>query len=125
MALPKDPSIRIMRLAPLRSVRHKPCKLSLNPYLEPEYATWLKERRDIQKANGKYKAVWNRQGGKCAFCKQSMLIDQELDVVEKIIGKGRNVRNLIYIHRQCAYDTLTKVDDTAEPLDFYTIVEDY
>lgn len=125
MALDKDPSVRIIRLAQLRAVKHKPCKLSLNPYLEPEYLTWLKERRDIQKANGKYRAVWNRQGGRCAFCKQAMLIDQELDVVEKFIGKGRNAKNLMYIHRQCTYDTLTKVDENDGPIDFFTLVEDY
>lgn len=124
MALPQAPSIRILRLAPLRSVKHKPCKLSFNPYLEPEYLVWLKERRDIQKANGKYKAVWNRQNGKCAFCKQAMLIDQELDIVERLIGQGRSARNLMYIHRQCAYDTLTKIDDNDEPLDFFSIVGD-
>ena len=33
-----------------------------------------------------------------------MLADQEVEVIEKVIGKGRRLQNLIYIHRQCAYD---------------------
>ena len=62
-ALPDDPACRVVRLAPLAIVRHKPCKVSFNPYLDKDYFSQLQHCRDEQKANGKYKVVWQRQGG--------------------------------------------------------------
>lgn len=31
-----------------------------------------------------------------------MLADQEVELVEKHIGEGWKIRNLLYIHRQCS-----------------------
>ena len=78
------------------------------------------------KANGKYKAIWQRQGGRCAFCGNPMLADQEVEVIEKVIGKGRRVQNLIYIHRQCAYDVFSDSDDAmGEHIDLLDLLGDF
>ena len=123
--LPEDPSVRVTQLAPLPIRRHKPCKLGFNPYLDPEYYEWLQHRRDVQKASGKYRAVWNRQEGKCAYCGLPILADEEVDVVEHTIGRGRGVHNLIYIHRQCAYDVFSDMDDdVGAPLDLCELLSD-
>ena len=125
-ALPDDPTCRVVRLAPLAIVQHKPCKVSFNPYLDKDYFSQLQHRRDEQKANGKYKAVWQRQGGRCAFCGNPMLADQEVEVIEKVIGKGRRVQNLIYIHRQCAYDMFSDSDDAfGEHIDLFELLGDF
>ena len=124
-ALPDDPTVRINRLAPTSIVRHKPCKLSFNCYLDQDYYTWLQYRRDVQKGSGKYKAVWRRQGGCCAYCGQPMLPDQEVEIVEKDIGMGRHIQNLLYIHRHCAYDTFSGLDDiTAGSIDLFDLLSD-
>lgn len=125
-ALPDDPTFRVVRLAPLAMVQHKPCKVSFNPYLDKEYFALLQHRRDEQKANGKYKVIWQRQGGRCAFCGNPMLADQEVEVIEKVIGKGRRVQNLIYIHRQCAYDMFSDSDDAiGEHIDLFDLLADF
>lgn len=124
-ALPNDPSCRIRRLAPLDIVRHKPCKLKFNPYLDLDYYNWLQRRREVQKANGKYYEVWTRQNGMCAYCGEAMLPDQEVEVVEKVIGRGRHVGNLLYIHRQCAYDTVADMDRPREHINLFTLLENY
>lgn len=125
-ALPDDPSCRVVRLAPLSIVRHKPCKVSFNPYLDRSYFSTIQQRRNEQKHNGKYKAVWSRQRGLCAFCGNPMLADQEVEVVEKVIGKGRRVQNLIFIHRQCAYDMVSDMDDPMlEHIDLEELLSDY
>ena len=125
-ALPDDPTCRVVRLAPLATVQHKPCKVSFNPYLDKEYFSVLQHRRDVQKANGKYRAVWQRQGGRCAFCGNPMLADQEVEAIEKEIGKGRRVQNLIYIHRQCAYDMFSDSDDsTGDHIDLFDLLGDF
>jgi len=125
-ALPTDPTVRVNRLAPLNIVQHEPCKPDLNPYLDKEYIEWLKHRRDIQKANGIYRAVWNRQHGRCAYCNNPMRPDQEVDVIEEIIGQGWKVKNLIYIHRQCAYDVYSRPDSMdASHIDLFDLLQDY
>lgn len=110
-ALPQDRRIRVRRLAPTRIVAHKPCKLDFNPFLDQEYYQYLQRRRDIQKASGKYHAIWTRQEGKCYYCNQKMLFDQDVDVIERISGAGQHPNNLVYIHRQCAYDILQDSDE--------------
>lgn len=105
---PGDPSVRVIRLAPLETVKHKPCRLDFNPYLDQDYYQWLQGRRAEQKTRGKYRAVWERQEGCCAYCGQPMLADQEVEIVEQVLGRGRSVRNLMYIHRYCAYNNNTK-----------------
>lgn len=37
-----------------------------------------------------------------------MLPDQEIQLVEIILGQGRTAANLAYIHRFCAYDVLVE-----------------
>lgn len=125
-ALPNDPTVRVKRLAPTRIVAHKPCKLSFNPYLDQDYYAYLQHRRDIQKANGKYHAAWTRQRGRCAHCGEIMLPDQEVDVIEKELGCGDRADNLMYIHRQCAYDAqLDSDDDEGAPLDLFAMLDGY
>lgn len=105
-ALPQDPTVRVTRLAPTPIVKHTLCKLNRNPYLDPDYFAWVRHRREVQKAGGKYRAVWNRQGGRCAYCGSPMLPDQEIDLIEKTLGEGWKAPNLLYIHRGCAGDVL-------------------
>ena len=55
-----------------------------------------------------------------------MLADQEVEVVEKVIGKGRRVQNLIYIHRQCAYDMFSDSSDyTGDHIDLFDLLGDF
>ena len=124
--LPNDPSVRVHRLAPTNIAEHKPCKLKYNPYMDEEYLSQLQHRRDIQKANGKYRGVWNRQDGRCAYCGQRMLPDQEVDVMEIVLGNGHHPSNLQYIHRQCAYNTIMGADDVQrEPLDIFELLDGF
>ena len=124
--LPEDHTVRVERLAPAEIVWHKPVKSSFNFYLDMDYTMWLKYRRMIQKHTGKYASVWRRQGGRCAYCGQSMLPDQDVTVVEKSVGQGRRVQNLLYIHSRCGYDVFTSENEgsTVTPPDFFELLED-
>ncbi len=122
-ALPDDPSCRVRRLAPLEIASHKPCPLKFNPYLDRAYYEWLQGRRGIQKATGKYHAIWTRQNGRCAYCEQSMLPDQEVELVEIVIGQGRHIGNLQYIHRQCAYDVRSHIAEPKEHINLFSILD--
>lgn len=124
--LTTDPTVKVLQLASLDISKHPPCRVTMNPYLDEEYLLTLQHRRDIQKVSGqKYKAIWNRQEGKCAYCGQEMLPDQDLDIVEKNIGRGQGIRNLCYIHRHCIHDILIDVDGLPEEhLDLISMLTD-
>ena len=124
-ALPNDPTCHVMRLAPLAIVRHEPCRLSYNPYLDQDYMKLLKHRRDIQKANGKYGRIWSRQAGRCAYCGLPMLADQEVMLVEQILGKGWTHQNLLYIHTKCRHDVLLADGEDREPIDLFEMLTPY
>lgn len=125
-ALPNDQTVRVIQLAGVEMKAHKACKPDLNPYLDEEYITWLKHRRNILKANGKYRSVWQRQNGRCAYCNNSMRPDQEVDVIEKVVGKGWTIKNLMYIHRKCAFDVYSKVDNMdASHIDLFDLLQNY
>lgn len=53
-----------------------------------------------------------------------MLADQDIELIEKNIGQGRRVQNLIYIHRQCAYDIFSSADELAgEHIDLISMLD--
>ncbi len=123
--LPEDPSARIVRLAAVDFIVHKPCSVNFNPYLDENYFQSLKTWRNMQRASGKYKAIWRRQEGSCACCGFQMLPDQEIEVVERHIGSGARRGNLVYIHRQCAHSLYTNIGDMyQEPLDLFEFLDD-
>lgn len=124
--LTTDKTIKVLRLAAIETTEHKPCRLDYNPYLDDENVQLLQFRRDIQKASGqKLRTIWNRQEGKCEYCRQDLLPGQDLDVVERVIGKGRGIRNLCYVHRRCIFDTFLEAKDVPEEhLDLVAILTD-
>ena len=63
-----------MHLAHLETVRHKPCKLKFNPYLDADYQIYLQHQRDVQKHSGKYRAVWTRQSGLVSLCQRGYFL---------------------------------------------------
>ena len=124
--LPADHSVRVNRLAPLPIMRHKPCRLNFNPYLDQDYQIYLQHRRNIQKSNGKYRGVWTRQSGRCAYCGARMLADQEVELVEKNLGQGWSARNLQYVHRQCGYQVQFGGGEVnGEHIDLFSILEGF
>jgi len=125
-ALPEDQTVRLAQLAPLDIVKHKPCKADLNPFLDDEYLIWLKQKREEQKHSGKYSTIWKRQGGRCAYCGNLMRPDQEVELVEEVIGKGRTIKNMIYIHKKCGFDVFDHSGDIwGEPIDLFELLDDY
>lgn len=52
-----------------------------------------------------------------------MLPDQEVEIVERVIGEGRHVRNLQYIHRQCAYDSFFHSDELGEHINLFSMLD--
>lgn len=53
-----------------------------------------------------------------------MLPDQEIQLVELVLGRGRTVSNLAYIHRSCTYDVVIKgKEGGAAGLDVFALLD--
>ena len=125
-ALPKDPTVRVKRLASLPIVTHNPVRTKFNYYLDQDYQNFLKHRRDAQKSSGRYRGIWTRQSGRCAYCGERMLPDQEVRLVERDLGQGWIPRNLIYIHQRCAYNVSFGLGDVvADNIDLFELLDDF
>ena len=122
-ALQNKPSVHVIRLTTVNITEHQPVRTSFHPYLDQEYYICLQRKRDIQKVSGpKHRAIWQRQSGRCHYCGAPMLPDQEIALVETMIGGGRRVENLAYIHQRCAYDVLEEGPD-GEHLDLISMLQ--
>lgn len=100
-ALKDKSDVRVKRLADTVIIEHKKIKTNANPYLDAEYLDSRNDKREILTVSGKYRAAWNRQGGRCYYCGKKMLADHRKEVVQMDLSKGRGVNNLAYIHWQC------------------------
>lgn len=124
-ALRYNKTVRVARLAELEITEHRPIRLSFHPYLDQDYYVWLQRRRDDQKVSGaKRRGIWRRQAGRCHYCGRPMLPDQEIQLVELVLGRGRTVSNLAYIHRSCTYDVVIKgKEGGAAGLDVFALLD--
>lgn len=113
------------RLAELEITEHKPIRLSFHPYLDQGYYLWLQRRRDDQKVSGaKRRGIWRRQAGAAITAAGPMLPDQEIRLVELVLGRGRTVSNLAYIHQSCAYDVVIEgKEGDSSGLDVLTLLD--
>lgn len=124
-ALRDNKAVQIIQLSTLEITEHRPVRLSFHPYLDQDYYIWLQHRRDDQKISGsKRRGVWRRQNGCCHYCGRPMLPDQEIQLVEIMLGKGRAVSNLAYIHRYCAYDIFSEErQETGTGFNFFAMLD--
>ena len=124
-ALRDNKAVRVVQLSELEISEHRPIRLSFHPYLDQDYYVWLQNRRDTQKVSGsKRRGIWRRQDGRCHYCGRPMLPDQEIELVEIVQGHGRTASNMAYIHRRCAYDTLSEEQPAqGAEFDFFSTLE--
>lgn len=124
-ALRDNKALQVVRLADLEITEHRPLRLSFHPYLDQDYYLWLQNRRDIQKVSGsKRRGIWRRQAGRCYYCGRPMLLDQEIDLVEIMHGRGKTISNVAYIHRRCAYDVFSEESfGPGAAFDFFATLE--
>ncbi len=100
-ALKDKSDVRVKRLADTVIIEHRKIKTNANPYLDAEYLDSRTDKREIHTVSGKYKAVWNRQSGRCFYCGKKILADHRKEIVQIDLSKGMGVHNLAYIHWQC------------------------
>ena len=100
-ALKDRVDVRVIKLSETLIVEHRKVKTNANAYLDIDYIESRTENSEIENVTGKYRAIWNRQGGRCLYCGKKILADHSKEIIQRNLGKGYGINNLGYIHRQC------------------------
>lgn len=128
-ALPDDKSIRVVRLADTLLLVHNKIKTNANPFVEREYTESRTHAREIQNVTGPYRAIWERQNGRCYYCGRPILSDQPRTTVTLSLKYPHSVRNSVYVHKMCVpneFEMVYTMEDISvlRPYDVYHILED-
>ena len=127
-ALPDDKSIRVVRLADTLLLTHNKVKTNANPFVERDYTESRTHAREIQNVSGPYRAIWERQNGRCYYCGRPILVDQPRTVVPLNLRRPPSIRNSVYVHKMCEaneFEVVQTMEDISvlRPYDLCTILE--
>lgn len=127
-ALPDDKSIRVVRLSDTLLLTHNKVKTNANPFVERDYAESRTHTREIQNVSGAYRAIWERQNGRCYYCGRPILVDQLRTIVPLNLSRPPSIRNSAYIHKICAsneFEVVMTMEDISvlRPYDLCAILE--
>jgi len=100
--LKDKPDVRVNRLVNTLLVKHHPIAVSMNPYLDVYYYDARMNARAIKSITGKFRQVWERQSGKCFYCGEDLLIDNEKRIVPINPVDPEVTNNMAYVHEHCA-----------------------
>ena len=127
-ALPEDKSVRVIRLSDTLLLTHRKIKTNANPYVERDYIETRDRTREISNVTGPYRAIWERQNGRCHYCGRPILIDQPRTVVQLNLAAPPSVRNSAYIHKLCQpneFELVRTMEDVGamRPYDIMAVLE--
>ena len=126
-ALTNRKDIRLFSMADIVLIKHRPLKLSKNPYLDYKYFEEKLETQDIDNINGKYRAIWRRQNGKCYYCGQPILPYQEKKLIHKNSLNDDSAKNMAYIHKICEDDEIFFIHakiESPDNIDVFNIISE-
>lgn len=125
--LTTNKNISVMNLEDVILVEHRKIDTRKNIFLDPEYFDDRLSIQEISKVSGRYKSVWDRQGGKCYYCDKKISSDQPRRIIFKKLSKDKTIRNMAYVHEFCVDDEIIFVDSDLVHLrdvDVYQIIND-
>lgn len=127
-ALPDDKSVCIYKISDTILTTHNRIRISSNPFVDIEYSEERSHNREIKNVTGRYRAIWDRQSGKCYYCGRSILSDQPRTIVPLDLDKAQSLSNSAYVHDMCVQNELevffTEVDtNIMRPIDVYRTLE--
>lgn len=104
--LPNDKTVRVIWLEDTMLIEHNKLNTSVNVFLDKDKVERKTHSREIQNVTGRYKVVWERQGGRCYYCGRKILQDQPRSLVPLDLAKSPSVYNSAYIHKLCELNEL-------------------
>ncbi len=124
-ALPNQKEIRVMRLMDVMQVNHRRAFTDKNPFLDDWYFEEREHSQAIHNVTGPFKAIWERQGGRCYYCGRPIMKDQPRTVVQLRVDRDLSYNNSVYVHKLCQPCQLTVryVSDDVDTMTPYDIME--
>jgi RNA-directed DNA polymerase len=114
-ALPDKREVRVKSLADALCVDYTPVKTNMNPYIDLGYLEMRTKNRQMLNATGVYRAIWNRQDGKCHYCGRKILRDEEKSLIEVDASQTRFTARNAYVHRRCLDCSIDYIDTDVLP----------
>lgn len=121
--LPNKKDIRVKFLSDTLLVDYFAIRTSLNPYIELDYLERRTKERQISSVTGVYRAIWNRQEGKCHYCGHKILKDDEKALIETEPSKKRFSARMAYVHKRCLYCSFDYIDSALLPTSLTDVSE--
>jgi len=100
-----NPQTRVKHISQTIMITHKPIAIQNNPYIDTDYFEARSNERAIRNVSGKYKEIWERQEGKCYYCGNPILVDEERCVVYVDLELPSNKEISAYVHDSCSRGT--------------------
>lgn len=122
-ALPNKKEVHVKFLTDTLFVDYFPVKTNVNPYIDLDYVEYRSKERQIINATGVYRAIWNRQNGKCHYCGHRILRDEEKALVEVDASKSKLVSRMAYVHKRCLYCSFDHIDTDLPPSSLTDVME--
>jgi len=109
-ALTTNKNFSVINLADIILVRHKKMDLKKNIFLDKDYFEEKEQLQEINKVSGKFKSVWERQGGRCYFCGKPIGKEQEKRIIYKTFTRINTIEDMAYVHEFCKDDDVLYLD---------------
>lgn len=122
-ALPNKKEERVKFLADTLLVDYYSVKTGMNPYIDLEYMRKRTRERQILNVSGVYRAIWNRQNGKCHYCGHTILRDEEKALLEVYPDKSRFTSRMAYVHKRCLQCSVDYIDSASLPASLTDVME--
>lgn len=122
-ALPNKKEVRVKFLSDTLPVDYFAVRTGVNPYIDVEYLEERSQERQMLSVTGVYRSIWNRQEGKCHYCGNKILRDDEKALVEVEPGRSRFAARMAYVHKRCLYCSLDYIDTEFLPVSLNDVME--
>ena len=116
-ALKDDKSVQVIRLEDTLLIRQQQLAVKKNPYIDAPYFESRLHREAIRHVNATYRPIWERQEGRCLYCGNKILPDQDRTLAQIDLRATPSLKNSAYIHKFCEtheFDFLGTMDDPQE-----------
>lgn len=108
-SLASNRDYKVINLVDVLLIKSRKIDTSKNYFIERWYFDSLNEKVEIENVTGRYKELWDRQGGKCAICNMKILTHHPRKVIFKRLSKDTSINNMMYIHKKCQDSELTYI----------------
>ncbi len=124
--LPRNRSVRVIRVSEIPLVTHSPVDTSRDIFSNDEYFNYRNRHKQIVNITGEYKTIWKKQKGKCHYCGRPILVDEDKAI--RYVHPANNISFIepVYVHECCANAeyNLVRLNESLDYLYPYDVFEE-